>query len=149
MDKRSEANNMKDKLDVTRDRRVFIRSRDFFVLFALIGLALVLFFVTWSTRTSSASVAKIYYDGQLLEVVELTSGTERDFLFDVDSSIVIRQFADQSIAFMASDCPDRVCIRSGKLRRPGEFAACVPNHFLIVIEGVAQFSDWEDVDLVA
>ncbi len=140
---------MKDKVEVTRDRRVFIRSRDLFVLFILIALALILFFVTWSTRTSTDLVAKIYYDGQLVEVVELVPGMEKDFQFDVEPSIVIRQFADKSIAFMSSDCPDRVCIKSGRLRRAGEFAACVPNRFLIVIEGAEPSSGQEDVDLVA
>jgi uncharacterized membrane protein YcjF (UPF0283 family) len=60
---------MKDNVDVTRDRRVFIRPRDFFVLAVLIGLALILYIVTWTTRTSSECVAKIYHNGQLLEVV--------------------------------------------------------------------------------
>ena len=62
---------MKDNVDVTRDRRVFIRPRDFFVLAVLIGLALILYIVTWTTRTSSECVAKIYHNGQLLEVVKL------------------------------------------------------------------------------
>ncbi|HHX20048.1 MAG TPA: NusG domain II-containing protein [Clostridiaceae bacterium] len=140
---------MKDKVEETRDRRVFIRSRDLFVLVALVAVALILYFVTWSTRNSSELVAKIYYDGQLIEVVELNSGTERDFQFDVEPSITIRQFADKSIAFMSSDCPDRICIKSGRIRRAGEFAACVPNRFLIVIEGADPSSGQEDVDLVA
>jgi len=50
---------------------------------------------------------------------------------------------------MSSDCPDRVCVKSGRIKRPGEFAACVPNRFLIVIEGTAESSKGEDVDLVA
>ncbi len=140
---------MKNQSDITRDRRVFIRSRDLFVLIALIGLALILFFVTRATRSSTDCVAKIYYDGQLLEVVALTSGTEREFQFDVAPSITIRQFADRSIAFMSSDCPDRVCIKSGRIRHPGEFAACIPNRFLIVIEGASPSSEGEDFDLVA
>jgi len=140
---------MKDNVDVTRDRRVFILPRDLFVLVALIGLALILYIMTWTTRTSSECVAKIYHNGQLLEVVKLELGEEREFRFDLEPSIAIRQFADQSIAFMSSDCPDRVCVKSGRIKRPGEFAACVPNRFLIVIEGTAESSKGEDVDLVA
>lgn len=140
---------MKDNVDVTRDRRVFILPRDFFVLAVLIGLALILYIVTWTTRTSSECVVKIYHNGQLLEVVKLELGEEREFRFDLEPSIAIRQFADQSIAFMSSDCPDRVCVKSGRIKRPGEFAACVPNRFLIVIEGTAESSKGEDVDLVA
>ncbi len=140
---------MKDNDDVTRDRRVFFRSRDLFILVALIVLALILYVVTWTTRASSESVAKIYHDGQLLEVVKLVPGEEREFRFDIEPSIVIRQFADQSIAFMSSDCPDRVCVKSGRIKRPGDFAACVPNRFLIVIEGTAELSEGEDVDFVA
>lgn len=140
---------MKENVHSTRDRRVLVRSRDFYVMFVLIGLALVLYFVTWSMRTSSESVAKIYHDGRLLEAVKLELGTERDFRFDFEPSVVIRQFSDQSIAFMSSDCPDHVCVKSGRIKRPGEFAACVPNRFLIVIEGAPQSSEGEDIDLVA
>ena len=40
---------------------------------------------------------------------------------------------DNSIRFMASDCPDQVCIRMGELFRMGQSAACLPNFVTVVI----------------
>ncbi len=39
-----------------------------------------------------------------------------------------------SIKFIDADCPDKICIKSGTLKKPGETAACLPHKLIITIE---------------
>ncbi len=40
----------------------------------------------------------------------------------------------EGVYFEASDCPDLVCVNTGRLTRDGEWAACLPNEaFLKVV----------------
>jgi hypothetical protein len=38
-----------------------------------------------------------------------------------------------SARFVHSDCPDGLCVQSGTVERPGDWAACLPNQVFIYI----------------
>jgi hypothetical protein len=44
------------------------------------------------------------------------------------------RWQDGRIRFAAADCPDKVCVNTGWISRPGEIAACVPGHLILKIE---------------
>ena len=48
---------------------------------------------------------------------------------------VVFEVRDGQIAFVKSDCPDQVCVRTGFLSRSGQMAACLPNKMLLYIQG--------------
>ena len=47
---------------------------------------------------------------------------------------VIFEIRNGQIAFIESDCPDQICVRSGFLGRTNQTAACLPNHMLLFIQ---------------
>jgi hypothetical protein len=59
---------------------------------------------------------------------------------------VFHLYEDGSIAFEQSDCPEKICIRAGKLHLPGQFAACLPNGLILKI--VALEEDENDADII-
>jgi hypothetical protein len=44
-------------------------------------------------------------------------------------------FEDGSVRVIQSDCPEQICIRSGRVSRPGQWIACVPHRVFIEIQG--------------
>lgn len=50
---------------------------------------------------------------------------------------VVFEVKNHKIAFTQSDCPDKICVKTGWLDEAGHFAACMPNHVAlrIVSEG--------------
>jgi len=42
------------------------------------------------------------------------------------------------ISFIASACPDKLCIKMGAKSRPGEVLVCLPNRVVVRIEGNEQ-----------
>ena len=48
---------------------------------------------------------------------------------------VIFEVMDGRIAFIKSDCPDQICVRTGFIGQAGQMAACLPNGLVLSILG--------------
>jgi len=48
---------------------------------------------------------------------------------------------DGKVRFLKSDCPDKVCVQTGLISKPGQIAACIPAHVLVRVTGAVQASD--------
>jgi hypothetical protein len=77
--------------------------------------------------------AEIYYQSQLVKTVDLTLRQDMRFSIAQKPNVVFHVFKDGSISFEESDCPDRICIRSGRLSMVGQTAACLPNGIILKI----------------
>lgn len=52
---------------------------------------------------------------------------------------------DGGVAVVESDCPDQICVHTGRIRRPSQAVICVPNRVVVRITGEAE----PDVDAVS
>lgn len=87
----------------------------------------------WADRNRSGEmVCDIYLDGQLVRTVSLDQPQEFSL---PEKPEVLFQIKDNKIAFIRSDCPDKVCVHTGFLRHSGQSAACLPNRLLIRLRG--------------
>ena len=41
------------------------------------------------------------------------------------------EIANQAVRIVTSPCPRKICVNMGWIQRPGEVAACLPNHLLL------------------
>ena len=89
--------------------------------------------------------AEIYHNSVLVYRIKLSTAKEASFSIPGVPKVVFHQYADGSIAFIKSDCPDKICIRSGRLKNAGQFAACLPNKVMLKI--VSEEKDQEGPDL--
>ena len=79
--------------------------------------------------------AEIIVDGRLYETVDLSSVNEQNrYILDTDPQVVIMAENGQ-IWFEKSDCPDKVCVKSGKLKHKGDTAVCLPAKTIVTILG--------------
>ena len=91
--------------------------------------------------------AEIYHNGTLVKTVSLALGVDKTFSVPEEPQVVFRLHPDGKISFEKSDCPDRICISSGKLGRAGQSAACLPNGLVLKIVPVGK-EQKDDVDIV-
>lgn len=77
--------------------------------------------------------AEIYYNNELVETIDLNAGIDRTFSIPQDENVIFHQYKDGSIRFEKSDCPDKICVKTGKLKTVGETAACIPNRIFMKI----------------
>jgi hypothetical protein len=108
------------------------------ILALLILLAAALLSLRLS-RGADGQTALIYENGVLTHTISL-SGTG-GYRLELEHCSV--EVANGKIRFLESDCPDKLCVRTGWISRSGESAVCLPNRVEIVILG-----DSVDVDAI-
>jgi hypothetical protein len=118
------------------------------VIIAAILLVSLASWVIYDLFSRDRSVkAEIYYYSELAETVSLNSGEERTFSIPQNPNVVFHLDEEGNIAFIASDCPDKVCIHTGKIHRVGEYAACLPNGIILKIVPKGERDDG-DADII-
>ncbi len=124
----------------------FFKRTDLIVIIGILAISAVSWVIYQSVFAEDKSKAEIYYYAELIETVDL-NGEARTFSIPQEEHVVFQLYPDGSIAFVESDCPDKVCIHAGRLKTVGQFAACLPNG--IVVKIVPQKErDEDDVDIV-
>ncbi|MEM1485777.1 NusG domain II-containing protein [Oscillospiraceae bacterium PP1C4] len=111
----------------------FIKKSDFIVISAIVAVSIVLWLIFHFVFEGQPARAEIYYGSELVETVNLDTGIEKTFSIPQNEHVVFHLYKDGSIRFETSDCPDKVCIRAGKLVHAGDSAACLPNRIVLKI----------------
>jgi hypothetical protein len=93
-------------------------------------LAACLFYFFTALRTEGGRYAEIRVNGQIGSVVALNE----DGLYTPAGLPAVRiAVRDGAIGFIASDCPDKICIHAGFLSMPGQAAVCLPNRVAVQV----------------
>lgn len=111
----------------------FFKRSDLIVIVVILALGILGLLGYRYIVSDKPAKAEIYYYGDLVEVVELKQGVDRTMSLKEAPGVVIKQEGDGCIFFESSDCPDKICVLTGKLSMIGESAACLPNGVLIKI----------------
>ncbi len=119
----------------------FFKKSDLMIIGIFLLIALVLFLPTLLGKEKTLT-AVITADGETVTEIILTDSTEKEIKIN-DSVIKIN---GKSVFFAESNCPDKVCIRTGKLDSQGDSSACVPNRISVYIKG-EKIKD--DIDIMA
>ena len=123
----------------------FAKKTDFIVIIVLVAAGILIWALFSTVLGRSGAVAEIYFKSELVRTVRLTPGKDESFSIDGLPNVVFHQYPDGSIAFVESDCPDKVCIKSGRLRLAGQMSACLPNQVYIKIVGASSDKDAPDI----
>ncbi len=125
----------------------FIKKRDFIIIAVILLAACIFYFVYNMQSDKGTAKAEIYYESELVMTVMLNKNEDRAFKLPQNENVVFHLYEDGSIRFEESNCPDKVCIKSGKLRHIGSSAACLPNKVILKIVPVKD-TDNNDVDII-
>jgi len=104
--------------------RKFFAPRDALVIFCAAAVFLVLYFFYQGQGAGSAEVS---VSGQAVMTLPL----DVDASYSPEGLSVRIAVRGGSVGFVASDCPDKICVHTGFLSRPGQSAACLPNRVAI------------------
>lgn len=121
------------------DKKLFRKGDIAVIVIALLLAAAFLFFKSFGDEKKL--VAEIRVDGEVVEAIELSS-LDRAVTITLETEPAVTVKAENgAIFFEQADCPDKLCIASGKLTRKGETAVCLPAKTVITVLGA-------DVDAV-
>ena len=103
----------------------FIRKKDIVLILSLLLVAAGILF--WQHAAPGQNgTAVVEKDGT--EVGRYDLGTQKKSqIIDVGGSMHVKLLLEPgAISFYHSDCPDQICVRTGKLTKPGQAAVCLP-----------------------
>ncbi len=116
-----------------RSRQIF-KTKDVILLTALLIVAIVSFFIIHSKPNENLE-AVIVKDNQTYKIINLNE-VEQPYQINIDGSIpVIISVEKNSIYFKNSECPDKICVNTGRLSKAGDIAVCLPAKVSIELRG--------------
>lgn len=106
-----------------------IKRIDVIIILLLLVAAVILSAALKHTQ-DGGGYAEIIYGGNVVRMVDLS----KDCTFSVSElPHIVFEVKDNKIAFMESDCPDKICVKTGFISKAGQTAACLPNKTIINI----------------
>jgi hypothetical protein len=106
--------------------------RRFFALKDLVIIAVVLLVALVSAlcmHKTGGTYAELVADNRVIERIDLSQNRE----LTPNGYDVVLSVKDGKIAFVSSDCPDKICVRTGYIGLVGQSAVCLPNRLTLRI----------------
>ena len=110
--------------------RLGLRAGDGAIYAVLVLLCAALFLLPLLKSGNDGLIAQIVADGEIVETVALSSLTGEQTLEYSGCVIVL---SPDGVCVKDADCPDRLCVKTGKISRAGEAVACVPNRVVVTL----------------
>ncbi len=102
------------------------------IIIVSVALISLLWFVMTFLSFGEKQQVRIYLDGELYKVFEL-SAVEGEEKVSLDGCEI--RITKDGACFLSSDCPDGLCVKRGMLTRSGDVMACVPKGITVEITG--------------
>ena len=99
------------------------------IITACILILGIILFLLYNKSDSKEKTAVITFNSEVIKELPLN---ENQVLKINDISFQIK---DNSIAVINSDCPDKICIKTGYISNTGESIVCMPNRLIVTIKG--------------
>ena len=106
---------------------------DIALILILLIVALSVFIIMRACARESEYVV-VRVDGE--EVCRYLLSEEGEYSLNGGSNILV--ISDGKAYVSSADCPDKVCVRTGKISLSGERIVCLPNRVEIFVEGEAR-----------
>lgn len=91
--------------------------------------AIVIFLCIWTLFKSHGHTVRILQDNNILYTIDLNESEDRIIEVEYNGKKNTIQIKDHEIFVVKADCPDKVCIKTGKLKSVP--IVCMPNHLII------------------
>lgn len=132
---------------MNKSKLKFVRKTDIIVILIILAVSAVIWLVYSSSFSGRPAKAEIYYNSKLVMTIALTKGEEKSFSITQNKNVVFHLDKEGNIRFERSDCPDKICVNTGKLHIVGQSAACLPNGIVMKIVPANERSD-DDLDAI-
>jgi hypothetical protein len=123
-----------------------MRKNDFFLILGMAVLALVAYFLLRPGSTRSAKTLIVQKDQKVLQRIDLRKvRTDTKLSIECQDGTVIIVYNQDGAKVESSPCPDKVCVKQGRITRPGDSVACVPEKILLTITNAAKENEQDAI----
>jgi len=123
--------------------RVRIRALD--IVIFLLALLLI-GFISLQTYARGRGTPEITISGAARGAGQgAAQGAEQQWIYPLDTELTLRVpgplgetvvvIEDGAVRVISSPCPEKICVKTGRISKPGQWIACLPNRVFISIQG--------------
>lgn len=116
-----------------------MKKGDIVLIIALLLVSAVLFIAL--SRGEEGATAVVAVNGQEVARYSLTE----DGVFPLNGGTNILVIEDGEAYLEDANCPDRLCVKMGRISKTGQCITCLPNKLTVTVEGAGE----KEIDLMA
>ncbi len=117
--------------------RKYITRNDFILIALLVSVSLILTAVLYATGRKGGQVC-VYVDGEYSG--EYSLDTDRTIEIDGYGNTHNTLVIENGYAYMShASCPDKLCIRQGKISAAGRSIVCLPDRVVVSVKGEDEY----------
>lgn len=102
------------------------------IIIVSITMISVLWFVLTFISFGEKQQVRIYLDGEIYKVIDLSAVEDEETVALGGCEIKITK---DGACFLSSDCPDGLCVKRGMMTASGDVMACVPKGITVEVTG--------------
>jgi len=110
---------------------------DLFLIIPLLLAAVVALIILLTRKTNQPLVAKVYVSDAIVETIDLSDKTERNYTIKGKNGELVIHVHDGKIKVSKSNCPHQDCVNQGEVSDINHPIICAYNEVYIVINGQA------------
>lgn len=119
------------------------KKRDIIFIGVLLVVALIAFFVVDKFIKKDGNKVVIKVDREIVKIVNLTD-TNNIIVNGYDGGTNTVVIENGTVYMTEADCPDKICVNTGKISKIGETIVCLPHRVVVEIQGEVSQSDSDD-----
>lgn len=110
-----------------------ISKKDSFIIAAILLTGIIVITVIYAIRKMNpGKTAVITVGSEVLQEIQLDNcGNHK---FEIENLNVVFEVNDGRIRITESDCPDKICVKTGYISSVGEKIVCLPKKLIVEIE---------------
>ncbi len=105
-----------------------MKKRDFILIITVISISIILSLLLFF-NTKKGNTAVIYVNGEKYCEADILKDSEIN-IFDTNTAVI----ENGEIYMKSSTCPDKLCIRQGKISNNSKKIICLPNKVVIEVK---------------
>ena len=119
-----------------------MKKKDIILVIVVLLIAGVSYSMMHFMRSGEGHFAQVSVDGK----VQGTYSLDKDRTIEIKSSkgkniLIIK---DGKVEMKEADCPDKYCVKQGKIKNVGETIVCLPHKVVVEIEKTSKGTDSKD-----
>lgn len=109
-----------------------MKKKDIVLFLCIVASSILTFAVLWVTLSPRGDVAVVNVDGEEYARLPLDENTEFLVKSGYGENLVVVE--DGEVYIKEADCPDKVCVRTGKANAM-KSVVCAPHRLVVTVEG--------------
>ena len=104
-------------------------------MLSMVIIAAAAFLIINFAVKKDGSYAVIKVDGKVIKTLDLNSGETTIEVNGYQGGVNKVVINDGKVSMTEADCPDELCVKTGKISRVGETIVCLPHRVVVEIKG--------------